>query len=64
MCKDAFHEGILVKIFDKRLDILKKVVFSVRGLVIDGYHKADMADVTRRLERAGRVTWLAFSQTT
>jgi len=59
---DMFHEVILVKTFDKWLDIFKKVVFSVRGMVVDGDHKADMADVTLGLERAGRIRGLVFSQ--
>jgi len=62
MSINAFHEGILVKVFNEGLDIIKKVVFSVRSMIVDGDHKADMADVTRHLERAGRVARLAFSQ--
>ena len=31
-------------------------------MIINGDHRADMADVTRHLERAGRVARLAFSQ--
>ena len=29
MIMNTFHEGILVKIFNKGLDVLKKVVFSI-----------------------------------
>ena len=62
MSINAFHEGILVEIFNQGLDIIKKVVFAVRGLVVNRDHKADMTDVTLGLERAGRVFGLAFSQ--
>lgn len=58
---DTFHEVIWVKIFDKRLDILKKVVFSIRGLVVNRDHKAHMTDVTLSLERARRIRGLVFS---
>ena len=42
MSINAFHDGILVKIFNQGLDFFKKVVFSVRGMVVNGDHKADM----------------------
>ena len=60
---DPLHKGVGVEIFDKGFDFFENKVFSIRCVIVDGDHKADMADMTFGLERTNGVLRQTFGET-